>query len=1756
MRLTLFIGLCFLADLIGAQTWGKSLNVPPLGQKLGPLNSELPVVRFECAGRGGGYYGDMDFGCSIFHYCTADGTRYTFKCTKGLKFNEMTTSCSAGFFGDCSHPEILGSAGRNMTAEPAPVKSFQNIPVFKGEDKSYDDDPRDYPEPFIQHYDPALDLNYDYYEEEDANQGSHDAQPSASNILPDSNFVNSKANWNTGMESALSAFASLVNVPLDTSSNAKARIDRMDTEDPAEYANNIDRTFIAQPPLHESINERENLRQPYKFSSYKNGPKKTVGIGSFTGYSRNLIPVSPPPLYPVAPTENYPGNQDQISNGPSSKQFQNIIPYNLKDSYVPQDESIHQTTPDTFRPSSLMTDNPEDFQPVPNSDNEQSEHKRPYRQATHQSDHGGFPSNFQSFSQTPGPFAPTRFPPGHAPFGGPSSSQRGFETSGGFLPAPNFPSSGNFVFNQPPIHPAVFNAPFRSVSPQSGPGFSRPRPLTHTTSTFSNSPPEHHAHFIHHPGPPPPPPPRGHNFGHPEGHNFGHPEGHNFRHPEGHNFGPPPDELVLFRPQSQQNDKTFIHSNSFINTPSHKPPSPPAVRNFIHHTTPSSVHTFATSPVQNTFSSDFQTRPTPTPGFLPTPSPSPFNNDQQNPFNFQHERPLLESFPNIARPLESQTTDLPLFSNKPVHHDFVFPISTTTRPSLSTVSEPISTNQEETDAHGTLSEERPNLPPALDPRPNRRRRPVASRKPVPFANQQPVQFTTFRPVPFTTQQPISFSKRPPSRTIRKNIANRFNDGTPTLVTGLEHSEFHSQFLQPDGRHPGIPQTQTEVTDTYTEFDDSQLREPDSLQPEDSVSNNDSGKHFSDSLLITNTENVDASDILYETEDESNNIVEYGSDYDVVTDTPTTSPAPPSTTTQTVPVTFRGPLLRRRPNLRNRVRTRLPSRGQTTPQPSQSDENIVVNDENDSSNDPETTDASDITTISPFRQRVQDRLNRFKEHQSTETSSTTTESPEEDNIENSESNSESEPEAPRKPTGPRNTNSERFQNYRDRLRNRLRNRTPRTTVAPDSPRSNNNQAASRPSSLLTNQRNRRINPLKSRRQETVETTDVDNESTHENVAEEPVNVEMKENKDSADEVPDTEKETPLDKEPNTDQQVQETSQSLIQKPPPSADLSINEANGSDVSKNEDDSLVVKNEEEMPKDIQETDPDSANVGVNASDNLKESSENPENDKESTDPKRRRIINPNFRARFREFIKNRKSRVDASDSITAPDTTGDETEDKPDVNETPEVTQDENSSLSFKERMEHFNKNRENVRKRFLANRQTSDGDRAGRRIPQRPFRNKFVAENEKSRENLQIADQEISVSTVSPEVPEQLESVSEGNDNSQSQNAKRNSVIVNKVTDGFTPALSPIHVKSPLIEHLSLQGTTTPVQETEIITAAPSAKVGDPIATFKVSATLTGENEGESLIDNSKQTVEKESGLNSEETNSEQKSALASPTLEHLQEKSGEIKEDPTNMGDGTKSLLEQRENVPVPEFSSSPDAQNLHTESEKEENLPGNNNHMQSENVEADQSPPESRENTHISLPNTELQSPKDNDNSPESRENAHVSLENTELQSPKDNDNSPDITGSDALPRGETIDTNADITEKQSDSENSPQVNGEEESGLSGPPLNDNEQTPTLNLDEKQEEIHNPDTVHKTIPDTPKPKVTKESESTRVSKPTFDISGAGNKNANSESSAISASDFSEEISNSATPVSLLPITMSTDPPKLPLEMLLPLFRRR
>ena len=1606
----------------------------------------------------------------------------------------MTTSCSAGFFGDCTHPEIVGSAGRNMSTKPAPVKSFQNVEVFKKEENSFEEDPRDYPEPFIQHYDPALELDYEYYDDRDLSPGVEDAQPSASNIVPASNRVRQESDWDTGVQSALSAFASLVNIPLDRPSNSKDRIDRIDSEDNVEYVNNIDRAFPARPPQRRRVIGRENFDHTFKLPGFKKGPKKIGGINDLSGHRQNLIPVSPPPLYPVPPTEYFNSHQDDINNGITSEQFQNIIPHKSEDSDTPYETSVHQTTPDTFRPSSLLTDDPDEFQPVTKSDSDAKEHKRPYRQTNHSPNHGSFSSSFQSFSPAPGPFGPTRFPPSRDHFDGPPPSQRGPDSTHGFLPAPNIPSSGNFIFNQPPIHPAVFNSPFRPVLPQSGPPlFNQPRPLTHPSSMgFSHSPPEHHTHIRHHPAQPthsplPPPPPRS------------------------HGFAPSSDEHIV-RPQ---NDRGFVRGSTFIHTPNQNPVTPPPTRTFIHHTTPTSVHTFSNPPFPNTFASDVLNRPTPTPGFIATTPQTSFGPRPQNPFGIQHDRPLIESFPNIVQEsTESPQDGFPiLFPEEPPQQNIPLSLTSTTRP----VGSPLLNTPVQKNPQTILTSNRPQFqssrPPTFNPLPSRRRRPVAT--------QKPVSFTTAGPVAFTTNRPTAFPRRPPSRAIRKNNANRLKATHPTLVTGLEHSQFNSQFLQPDGRHPGVGIRETELEDSYTTFDDSQLREPES---HDSLG--DFVDHVSHPVRTATTEKS-----LKAIED-SNNIASQGEDYEDVIEPTTRRPTTIITTTQKSPVTLRGPLLRRRPNVRNRVRTRPNSLTRTTtPEPNHSEENKVADDEKlPSVSEPD--DSSTITTLSPFRQRVRDRLNRFKQQQqdtdvkkiaSTEATPTETSS-DDDSIPGRVATT------PSTQTGNRPLNSDRFQRYRNRLRNRLKNRLTRTTASPNvTEEDGDEKQPESSSSLRTNVKSRRINPLKSRRNEENQSKDLGVESKASDAQQDEELADSEAPQATiaaAEEVLETEESTGvIQDELDEDQQVEETSHTLVQEYVPSLDQPLYDDDISDGNQNEEYVTEIFQEDPPTNENTKSDPTEAVQEENDTtaplfDDVEENAE-PESNQ-----KRKRIINPNFRARFQEFIKNRRNRVSASYTTATPDIT-DKPADEPAEEKSDSVAStteapNETSTLSLKERMKQFNKNRDSIRQRFLANRQSKNGERLGRRIPLRPLRNKVTDEIKKNNEDSQTSDN-LESDGHSPEARE-----IEDDRAPNTQSSKRNPVIVplNKVTDGFTPALSPIHVKSPLMEHLAIEDATRPVKEPEIITAAPTSRTDDTVLSIKVSATLGGDSE---VTSDNEEGASSISSTSPEQLDDKQTEKLSDKTLD-VQEESKIVDTESSSGHEGEPLSSEPTSSINFPsEFDS-----NQHSV------LPDSDNHEESVSVLE-----EKHSDLEGSIPLGSVEGSSDS--------NHHSTSDHTESESTSELEEAV-LPGSAEGPKSPNDDQDSgshnsqipesDVQPREGDGELIKDTDSETEikSDEFHPASAESPLTIVVNRGREKSD-KNTDTT------------TDPRSSTRVSKPTFNLSRVGSKGSESKSSAISASDFSGEFAENVTPVPLLPITMSTDPPKLPLEMLLPLSSR-
>lgn len=72
--------------------YSTDLEAGGSGRTLDDTEAKRPLqvssVRFQCKGRSG-YYGDQDFDCKVFHFCSHDGKRFTFRCGNGLSFDEV-----------------------------------------------------------------------------------------------------------------------------------------------------------------------------------------------------------------------------------------------------------------------------------------------------------------------------------------------------------------------------------------------------------------------------------------------------------------------------------------------------------------------------------------------------------------------------------------------------------------------------------------------------------------------------------------------------------------------------------------------------------------------------------------------------------------------------------------------------------------------------------------------------------------------------------------------------------------------------------------------------------------------------------------------------------------------------------------------------------------------------------------------------------------------------------------------------------------------------------------------------------------------------------------------------------------------------------------------------------------------------------------------------------------------------------------------------------------------------------------------------------------------------------------------------------------------------------------------------------------------------------------------------------------------------------------------------------------------------------
>lgn len=71
------------------------------------LDKILPLVEFECSREG--YFADSKFDCEAFHYCSADGTRFTFLCGDGSKFNQRTLICDFDHALQCGQIQLDSS---------------------------------------------------------------------------------------------------------------------------------------------------------------------------------------------------------------------------------------------------------------------------------------------------------------------------------------------------------------------------------------------------------------------------------------------------------------------------------------------------------------------------------------------------------------------------------------------------------------------------------------------------------------------------------------------------------------------------------------------------------------------------------------------------------------------------------------------------------------------------------------------------------------------------------------------------------------------------------------------------------------------------------------------------------------------------------------------------------------------------------------------------------------------------------------------------------------------------------------------------------------------------------------------------------------------------------------------------------------------------------------------------------------------------------------------------------------------------------------------------------------------------------------------------------------------------------------------------------------------------------------------------------------------------------------------------------------
>ncbi|XP_071526622.1 uncharacterized protein [Panulirus ornatus] len=1824
---------------------------PPHGEKLDALSSVLPLVRFECQGRPVGYHGDMDFGCSVFHYCGDAGQRFTYKCTEGLKFNEMTTTCSAGFFGDCTHPEIIGSAGRDESAKPAPVQSFQKVPVFVKDETDDQDDPGDYPEPYIQHYDPALDLdyNYQYYDTDDIESATPDEESTAPNRMMKSRHFKraSSGLWDKSMSSALSAFASLANIPYDNPSSNQARIDRSDNVGRVQYIDTIDRAFIARPPQRRRPPQRQSSSHFFQLPFF-HGSSKQPGRVPPTLYTpgpgQKAIRVQQQHLHLRPPTNTF-SLQEDPSHGGAPHYRQPLDPRDPDSTYDVHSNShatteASQTTPDPFRPSSLFSADLDDFQPVtqaskPASPRESTDLVRPNREASPQTGHSAVSTTFQSFSPSSSVFGSAARLSGQN-FIHPQTTPRTAQTTPqSFLPTPRFPSSGNFVFNQPPIHPVIFNQPFhhsrtstgttfggsshaesfghpsvgrqpvqnsdRQPAPQFVQGFHRqpvqtfvhqpaPQPLPsfsqvtappQTVQGFRRpaSTPQHVQNFVNpsipsaqqHPGKPP----AGLSFTHPapqkrpvesfvrptgppsfishtpspvgsQGHfspEFQHerptPQGHSVpQQTFHHNLHRPteaPSSAATIRPQTErpfvteeslrtQQDFSFgfqktsavprvvserpgvfdgFHFNGNTLTQSQGQHTEERPKDTNTGQPTSDQHSTRRRPVSHQKKpalDDQNTRRRPV-GHQEDPALD-HQNTRGRPVSHQ-EKPALDHQNTRGRPVSHQDQPASGHQNtrgRPISHQEApasdhqntrgRPISHQEAPALdhqNTRRRPISHQGEPALDHQS-TRGRPvghQEEPALDHQ-STRGRPISHQeepaldhqsirgRPVSHQEEPALDHQSTRGRPVGHQEEDHLIRRRPTRP-RRPPTTQQPATTPTLITGLENSEFNNHFLQPHGRRPSItrlhplpapddvpegsfvhttPRT-TQVTPGLPRlpevpnllgagiFQPPAVTSDPYLPNEDFAQNhqiNDDPRTQVDIPTHTFKEDL-PNDIIHPdegTKDDTNAILSFEGDDRNVADVTEVVTEPIITTTTTT----RRPFVRRRPIIRNRLRPRLSSRT-TTAAPTQIEPKVPSEGEVTvaETTDPAVTEATPATTttLSPLRQRIEERLNRLKNRRHKSRQSTT-EQPKSNTDTTTTSSSTSRR---RLPSRRGSLSRQRFQSIRSRLRSRTS-----TTESPAShSEGTTTETPLHTGSSRTSTRNRRINEYKPK-------------------SDEPREEYVLEVKEIL----------------RRDQDAQETTRSVVHEKPDIDEQSPVETLTAQTRNVESD----PKEEEVPSDqssLQDPEGKNHDTGEEGQANASRSPESNDQDTSVTrvNEGESKVINPDFRARFREYLKNRKNRVSASYRTTESPVTSDNLKEADDNSQKEPNEHDETSGPIAKERMQLFQQRRRELRAKFLS-RQTNDRERVSRRIPSRPFGNKFSSQTkpEESRTTSPKETPEESQDSVKEEAKSREISFQpqQPNINAQDDDSLKTQETTSTISREYRPTLASLISNLP---------SSVPIdqrpKEPEIITA-PSNIQGEAMSmSFKVSTSLaTNLKDGTTRIGNDFKDHEPETHEPMEITVEE----IGIDSREH-EEENPDLK--------GTQPEITEHS---FPPFQSQPTFDSPADE------------------------PPQSSPHPPILisvLPSVLKAS---------STAVPSVSIPSQTTASVE----SHTTTGSD------------DLSESHENTESRDVPAFNEKKDLSDLLMSHENSRMLQTFPEPQDIRESADLV--------------KSSGRRVSKPSFNLGAilGRSRPKNTASSAASASDSSGSLGKEATPEPLLSITMATDPPRLPLEVLLPLYETR